>query len=118
MTRQIFSLLAAGLLLGLAGQAVQGQAKSTIQVTIDEWAVTAKAHPHDPAFAPDGGLWYTGLESEDDEARAATPAAGWTPPQRSCPRSSTGRARACTSSPARADLSGPATSATPSIASR
>jgi virginiamycin B lyase len=60
MTRQIFSLLAAGLLLGLAGQAVQGQAKSTIQVTIDEWAVTAKAHPHDPAFAPDGGLWYTG----------------------------------------------------------
>jgi virginiamycin B lyase len=40
---------------------MHAQARNTTQVTIDEWAVpTAKAHPHDPSFAPDGGLWYTG----------------------------------------------------------
>jgi virginiamycin B lyase len=43
--------------LVLHGQAV----RDSVQVTIDEWPVaTAKSHPHDPAFAPDGGLWYTG----------------------------------------------------------
>jgi virginiamycin B lyase len=40
---------------------LQGQNAGGIQVTIDEWSVpTPKAHPHDPAYAPDGGLWYTG----------------------------------------------------------
>src|SRR5687767_11753239 len=38
--------------------------RSTVQVTIDEWAVpSAKAHPHDPASSPDGGLWYTGQQN-------------------------------------------------------
>lgn len=31
------------------------------QVVIREWDVpTANSHPHDPAVAPDGALWYTG----------------------------------------------------------
>jgi virginiamycin B lyase len=32
-----------------------------VQVTIKEWPVaTPGARPHDPAVAPDGGVWYTG----------------------------------------------------------
>jgi virginiamycin B lyase len=64
MTRNyVFALAAAGAVLcPCIGQVVEGQtARSGVQVTIDEWSVpTPKAHPHDPAFAPDGGLWYTG----------------------------------------------------------
>jgi virginiamycin B lyase len=63
MTR-VRSLAALGVAAAIAASfvvALRGQGPGTIQVTIDEWAVpTAKAHPHDPSFAPDGGLWYTG----------------------------------------------------------
>src|SRR6266436_5029076 len=31
-----------------------------LKVTIKEWDVPTKgAHPHDPAMAPDGSLWFT-----------------------------------------------------------
>jgi virginiamycin B lyase len=33
----------------------------SVQVSIKEWQVpTAGSRPHDPAFAPDGSVWYTG----------------------------------------------------------
>src|SRR5580765_8952572 len=33
---------------------------SELKVTIKEWDVPTKgAHPHDPAVAPDGSLWFT-----------------------------------------------------------
>src|SRR5947209_4305272 len=33
-----------------------------VSVTIQEWdAPTADSRPHDPAVAPDGSLWYTGM---------------------------------------------------------
>src|SRR5262245_50600144 len=33
---------------------------TTLDVTIREWDVPTKgAHPHDPAVAPDGSLWFT-----------------------------------------------------------
>src|SRR5579859_5792052 len=39
-----------------AGTAVVGELK----VNIREWTVPTKgAHPHDPAVAPDGSLWFT-----------------------------------------------------------
>ena len=67
MTRtHVFALVAAGAILcPCVSLIVEAQApRTTVQVTIDEWAVpTAKAHPHDPAFAPDGGLWYTGQQN-------------------------------------------------------
>ena len=61
-SRWFVATSAAALLCAALGQVVRAQAeRSPVQVTIDEWAVlTPKAHPHDPAFAPDGGLWYTG----------------------------------------------------------
>ena len=31
-----------------------------IEATIREWKVTPGTRPHDPAVAPDGGIWYTG----------------------------------------------------------
>src|SRR5438105_14568456 len=35
-------------------------AVAKLDVTIREWAVPTKgAHPHDPAVAPDGSLWFT-----------------------------------------------------------
>ena len=42
--------------LGVAAGAAVGELK----VTIKEWDVPTKgAHPHDPALAPDGSLWFT-----------------------------------------------------------
>jgi virginiamycin B lyase len=39
-------------------------AASSIRVIIKEWDVpTPNSHPHDPALAPDGALWYTGQGS-------------------------------------------------------
>src|SRR3984885_10863018 len=41
----------------LAGSTTVG----TLNVHIQEYEVpTPKSRPHDPAFAPDGSLWYTG----------------------------------------------------------
>lgn len=60
--RHVFALAAVAGLLSLSTHALlhaQAQ-RGGIDVTIDEWSVPAKAHPHDPAFARDGGLWYTG----------------------------------------------------------
>jgi streptogramin lyase len=32
------------------------------QIVIKEWDIgTPKGFPHDPAVAPDGSLWYTGM---------------------------------------------------------
>jgi virginiamycin B lyase len=37
---------------------------TNIKVDIEEWDVpTPNSLPHDPAVAPDGSLWYTGMES-------------------------------------------------------
>ena len=37
---------------------------SSIRVILKEWEVpTPNSHPHDPALAPDGALWYTGQGS-------------------------------------------------------
>jgi virginiamycin B lyase len=57
-----FVIAATAAVLGASSaHLAHAQARNAIQVTIDEWAVpTPKAHPHDPAAAPDGGLWYTG----------------------------------------------------------
>lgn len=33
---------------------------STVEITIEEWAVPNGSFPHDPAVAPDGTIWYTG----------------------------------------------------------
>src|SRR5882757_9294870 len=39
---------------------VLGAAVGELKVTIKEWDVPTKgAHPHDPALAPDGSLWFT-----------------------------------------------------------
>ncbi|HKZ16086.1 MAG TPA: hypothetical protein VJ161_01290, partial [Geobacteraceae bacterium] len=33
-------------------------------VQIEEWSIpTTRSFPHDPAVAPDGALWYTGMQS-------------------------------------------------------
>jgi virginiamycin B lyase len=34
-----------------------------VDATIREWKVTPGTRPHDPAVAPDGGIWYTGQAS-------------------------------------------------------
>src|SRR5206468_9777501 len=35
-----------------------------VDVTIDQWMTPSKpAYPHDPAVAPDGSIWYTGLRA-------------------------------------------------------
>ncbi len=37
-----------------------GAAVGELKITIKEWDVPTKgAHPHDPALAPDGSLWFT-----------------------------------------------------------
>jgi hypothetical protein len=45
-------------------QTAIAEAKSDAQPTkiaVKEWEVpTSNSHPHDPAVAPDGALWYTG----------------------------------------------------------
>src|ERR1700687_522238 len=41
-------------------RAVPRAAVGELKVTIKEWDVPTKgAHPHDPAMAPDGSLWFT-----------------------------------------------------------
>jgi virginiamycin B lyase len=53
--------LVAALQPGYAGAATGGGQTSALDVTIREWSVpTPDSHPHDPAVAPDGALWYTG----------------------------------------------------------
>jgi virginiamycin B lyase len=60
-SRSLVALAAAAAMCSPLIPALHGQSGGTVEVTIDEWAVpTPKAHPHDPSFAPDGGLWYTG----------------------------------------------------------
>src|SRR6266403_3407092 len=58
-------ILLGGIILGLGiALASRGAAPATevseLKVTIREWDVPTKgAHPHDPAVAPDGALWFT-----------------------------------------------------------
>jgi len=41
-----------------------GSDASPAKIAVKEWDVpTPNSHPHDPALAPDGALWYTGQES-------------------------------------------------------
>src|SRR5690349_8271510 len=41
-----------------------GSKAKALEVTIREWDVpTPNSGPHDPAFAPDGSLWWTGQQS-------------------------------------------------------
>src|ERR1700732_1210702 len=62
-TSTLFSLLIAGLALagGLASwSSMEASTVSDLEVKIREWQVPTKgAHPHDPAVAPDGSLWFT-----------------------------------------------------------
>jgi virginiamycin B lyase len=62
-TSTLLSLLIAGLALGsgLASRSsTEASAVSDLEVKIREWQVPTKgAHPHDPAVAPDGSLWFT-----------------------------------------------------------
>src|SRR5213594_2650608 len=45
--------------LAFTGFGLRGAAET--EVVIREWDVpTPNSHPHDPAVAPDGALWYTG----------------------------------------------------------
>src|SRR6202040_2014529 len=57
----LLSILIAG--LGLAGEQPSRSstpAVAVLDVRIREWDVPTKgAHPHDPAVAPDGSLWFT-----------------------------------------------------------
>jgi virginiamycin B lyase len=46
------------------GQGASGAAALQVKLVIKEWDVpTPDSHPHDPAVAPDGALWYTGQMS-------------------------------------------------------
>ncbi len=55
-----FFLLTAALVLFL----VAGTGLTALSVKIQEWDVpTRNSRPHDPAVAPDGSLWYTGMRS-------------------------------------------------------
>ena len=61
-------LLAAALLGPLALSAPAGRlavlAPPAIDVAFEEWATpTPKSFPHDPAVAPDGSAWYTGMRA-------------------------------------------------------
>jgi virginiamycin B lyase len=60
-TSTLLSILIAG--LGLAGEQPSRSstpAVAVLDVRIREWDVPTKgAHPHDPAVAPDGSLWFT-----------------------------------------------------------
>lgn len=59
--RHIFAFLAAAVILCPYLARLAAQSAPAVQVTFDEWATPRPGtHPHDPAFAPDGGLWYTG----------------------------------------------------------
>jgi virginiamycin B lyase len=41
-----------------------GRAAPPVQIAVKEWDVpTPNSHPHDPAVAPDGALWYSGQMS-------------------------------------------------------
>ncbi len=43
---------------------VAGTSLAALKVRIQEWDVpTQNSRPHDPAVAPDGSLWYTGMRS-------------------------------------------------------
>src|SRR5262245_66114384 len=45
----------------LVAFAALGLRAASSEVLIREWdCPTANSHPHDPAVAPDGSLWYTG----------------------------------------------------------
>jgi virginiamycin B lyase len=62
-TSTLLSLLIAGLALASAlasRSSTETSAVSDLEVEIREWQVPTKgAHPHDPAVAPDGSLWFT-----------------------------------------------------------
>jgi virginiamycin B lyase len=54
-----FFVMAAGVSLSLVGIGLAAE-----RVEIQEWDVpTLNSRPHDPAVAPDGSLWYTGMTS-------------------------------------------------------
>jgi len=56
----VATALAAALCLVLTS-ALQGQRAGAVEVEfVDFTAATPNAHPHDPAFAGDGAIWYTG----------------------------------------------------------
>src|SRR6266404_2338385 len=56
MLRKIVALVSVGIVLLAVASAADPK------VTIREWDTkTAGAFPHDPAVAPDGALWYTGM---------------------------------------------------------
>ena len=47
-----------------AASAKAGSDAPSGKITVKEWDVpTPNSHPHDPAVAPDGALWYTGQMS-------------------------------------------------------
>jgi len=53
-------ILGCGILLPGGISLTRGAAVGELKVTIKEWDVPTKgAHPHDPAIAPDGSLWFT-----------------------------------------------------------
>lgn len=59
----LLSMLIAGVAV-VSGPAILSSARTTVvgdlDVNIREWDVPTKgAHPHDPAVAPDGSLWFT-----------------------------------------------------------
>jgi virginiamycin B lyase len=60
-------ILAAALISSVTSSPVlhgQTAAQHSVDVTFDDWMVpTPSSHPHDPAFGPDGTLWYTGQRS-------------------------------------------------------
>jgi virginiamycin B lyase len=60
--RYVLALVAAFALATAMSGVVRAQGGSRVDVQFTDWtAPTANAHPHDPAFAPDGiSLWYTG----------------------------------------------------------
>ena len=70
---------------GLAGAGrLKPAATGELKVTIREWDVPTKgAHPHDPALAPDGSLWFT--EQLQNKLGRLDPASGGPDPSTRLP---------------------------------
>ena len=61
--RAVVVAVVVAMLVALA-PALEGQGASGVTVEfIDFDTATPNARPHDPAFGPDGSLWYTGQRS-------------------------------------------------------
>lgn len=57
--KRFWSLIILALILAGAAPALA----ATVSITIREWSVPDGSFPHDPAVAPDGALWYTGMQA-------------------------------------------------------